>query len=323
MPNPALFDALPAHRLRSALRAFAQGLRAGQVPLQAPQAALRTQSRGRGHFHLAPELFLQLGGWTQFDFPDESRRLVAGQALIIPPGLRHAERVGPDDQSGAFSNVVIFSDGLRLSCHTAVEAAPATPGIEHLEGLRHPQARRIQDWLLQAWESMQHEEAVARQQAWALLEAALAGMLLALEGQGDHPGETEPSLVARCRVLVQNQLGEQGLGVGSLAKACGCTPDHLSAVFKKTTGEALLTHMERLRMDRAQRLLADGELSVKEVAWACGFASAGYFIKVFKRHQGLTPLAWQARQQAAPAWAAPSATAGSPGVAGTALVARA
>ena len=302
MSPPPVSDVLPADRLRSALRAFAQGLRAGQVPLQAPRAALRTQSRGRGHFHLAPELFLQLGGWTAFDFPQESRRLVSGQAMIIPPGLRHAERVGPGAQGDAFSNVVIFSDGLRLSCHTAVEAAPSMPGIEHLEGLRHAHARRIQDWLQQAWESMQHDEALAHQQAWALLEAVLAGMLRALEGQGDRPGEAEPSLVARCRVLVQNQLGEQTLGVGTLAQACGCTPDHLSAVFKKTTGESLLGHMERLRMERAQRLLADDDLSVKEIAWACGFASDGYFIKVFKRHQGLTPAAWQARQAASPAW---------------------
>lgn len=44
---------------------------------------------------------------------------------------------------------------------------------------------------------------------------------------------------------------------------------------------------ERLRV--AKNLLLEERLSVKETAYATGFSSANYFIRLFKKHEGLTP----------------------------------
>jgi AraC-like DNA-binding protein len=104
------------------------------------------------------------------------------------------------------------------------------------------------------------------------------------------------------RVLVQNQLGDHTLSVRALAEQCGCTPDYLSHLFRQVSGEALVACINRLRMERAARLLADSTLAGKEVAWACGFASQSYFIRTFRAHVGLTPKAYrlaQARPQPA------------------------
>lgn len=44
---------------------------------------------------------------------------------------------------------------------------------------------------------------------------------------------------------------------------------------------------ERLKM--AKQLLIEESLSVKETAYAVGFSSPNYFIRLFKKHEGLTP----------------------------------
>jgi AraC-like DNA-binding protein len=44
---------------------------------------------------------------------------------------------------------------------------------------------------------------------------------------------------------------------------------------------------ERLKV--AKNLLLEERLSVKETAYATGFSSANYFIRLFKKHEGLTP----------------------------------
>jgi AraC-like DNA-binding protein len=44
---------------------------------------------------------------------------------------------------------------------------------------------------------------------------------------------------------------------------------------------------ERLKIGK--QLLADENLSVKETAYTVGFSSANYFIRLFKKHEGLTP----------------------------------
>lgn len=44
---------------------------------------------------------------------------------------------------------------------------------------------------------------------------------------------------------------------------------------------------ERLKIGK--RLLLEEKLSVKETAYAVGFSSANYFIRLFKKHEGMTP----------------------------------
>lgn len=255
--------------------------------------------QGDGHFHLAPELFVQLSGSTTFRFPQGMRVLGPGEALVLPPKLLHAEQVQADGPQRPFRNVVIYAEGGTLSCHLAHEAAPGLPGILHLESCRHAQATRVHDWLTEASRlGRELDDAPPTDRRWAALQArslvaaATAGVLRALDDA--DPGEpAEPPLVARLRVLVQNQLGDHALSVRSLARQSGCTPDYLSHVFSRTTGEHLAAHITRLRMERAARLLHESDMAGKEVAWACGYSSQSYFVRSFREHHGVTPTAWR------------------------------
>jgi AraC-like DNA-binding protein len=280
--------------LHESLLAFHDTASRGVLPLHLPAAASAPTGRGEGHFHLAPELFLQVAGWTDFRFPDAACRLRAGEALLVPPQLRHCETVGDDGRARAqrFRNLVLFSEGTQLRCHVAQEREPGRPGIAHLEVREHAQARPVHDWLCDAARLGPGSER-GQAQARALVAAAVAGVLRALE-EGDDPGVlSEPPLIARLRVLVQNQLGDPALSVQRLAQQSGCSADHLAQLFREVSGEHLLSRINRLRIERAQRLLAETSLAVKEIAWACGYASPGYFIRVFRQHCGITPQAWR------------------------------
>lgn len=297
LPEPSAPNAEAAQaRLQQALQQAVQSLARAEWPVVLGPPGDLAQP-GAGHFHLVPELFVQLAGVTEFHFPGQALRLLPGQALLLPPRLLHAERVADGPGGEAFANLVLQADGERLGCHLAHQVAPGQPGIEHLVALAHPQARYIHGWLadaaglgsppLQAGASPW-----VAAQACGLVCAALAGTLRALL----HPPAqvvAEPPLVARLRVLVQNQLGDQGLSVRSLARQSGCTADHLSHVFARATGEHLVAYINRLRLARAAQLLQDTPMAAKQVAWACGFASQSYFSRAFSQHHGLTPTAWR------------------------------
>jgi AraC-like DNA-binding protein len=252
---------------------------------------------GAGHFHLVPELFVQLAGHTDFQFPGQHLRLLPGQVLLLPPRLLHAERVADGPLGAPFANLVLQADGERLGCHLAHQVAPGQPGIAHLVALAHPQARHIHGWLADA-AHLGHPALQAVAAPWLALQArglvcaALAGTLHALL---NLPAQAvaEPPLVTRLRVLVQNQLGDQGLSVRGLARQSGCTADHLSHVFARCTGEHLVAYINRLRLARAAQLLQDTPMAAKQVAWACGFASQSYFSRAFSQHHGMTPTAWR------------------------------
>ena len=297
--NPAPLP-LPLPLRQALVQGLAQalaGLAGGDWPLQLGPAGDLGQ-RGPGHFHLVPELFVQLAGRTRFQFPQGALWLAPGHALLLPPRLLHDERVQPGDAGQPFANLVLQADGPQLGCHLAHEAMPGRPGIAHLEALADVQAEAVQGWLAAAAQLGPEAAAVAADpwaaaQARALVGAALAAVLRLLSA-APRQGPVEPALVARLRVLLQNQLGDPGLGVRSLAAQSGCTPDHLSHVFRRCAGESLAAHITRLRMARAASLLRETGMAGKQVAWACGYASHSYFSAEFRRHHGCTPQAWRA-----------------------------
>lgn len=284
-------DAGLAALLREELARAVACMAAGALPIGVVAAPETFVTRGEGHFHVAPELFVQLSGWTQFRFPHTGRHLGAGEALLLPPQLLHAETVGAAGD-GHFRNIVIYAAEESLTCHLAHETAPGVPGILHLEARRHPQAARVREWLSEAARLRGAEDAWSALQRRGLVVAAVAGVLRALDDESTAQAP-EPALVARVRVLVQNQLGDHALSVRRLAQQSGCTADYLSHLFSQTAGEHLVAYINRQRVQRAAHLLRDTRLAGKEVAWACGYATPSYFIRSFREHFGVTPKAWR------------------------------
>ena len=292
-PTPAPLATPAAARLRQGLADALAGLGSGAWPLQLGPAS-DLGERGPGHFHLVPELFLQLAGDTRFRFPQGGLTLAPGQALLLPPRLLHDEHVRAGDAGEAFANLVLQADGPQLGCHLAHETTPGRPGIAHLELRTDAPAGAVQGWLAAAAPpGPACDGPWAAAQARSLVCAALAAALRLLNAR-PATGPGEPALVARLRVLVQNQLGDPQLGVRSLAAQSGCTPDHLSHVFRRCTGGQLVAFITGQRMARAARLLRDTTMPGKQVAWACGFANHSYFSAEFRRHHGCTPRAWRA-----------------------------
>lgn len=81
----------------------------------------------------------------------------------------------------------------------------------------------------------------------------------------------------------------QELSVASLAKMIYITPNYLSTIFKKETGETISSCILRTRMEAARKLLSTGMMSVKEIAALVGYQDVGRFSKAFHQHTGKTP----------------------------------
>jgi AraC-like DNA-binding protein len=286
-----------ARTLRAVLHDFIARAAAGTLVLVSPPVQDGWTTRGAGHLHLNPELFLQVHGHTEFRFPQGRVTLRAGQALVMPPRLLHDEWVGADG-SQAFSNLVIYADPQTVGSHLANEVRPGRPANLYLEVCEHTDAARIEGWLSDAARPPAHDA----HGLWAVQQRALVlTALTAVSRLLDAPQKTvatEPTLLARLRVLVQNRLGEVDLTVASLAEELGCTADYLSHLYSRSTGDHLWQVVQRQRLARAARLLADNNSAIKEIAWCCGFASASYFIRSFKLQFGDTPKAYRALAQA-------------------------
>jgi AraC-like DNA-binding protein len=104
--------------------------------------------------------------------------------------------------------------------------------------------------------------------------------------------------VARAREFLETFV-EHDLRLDELAAASGCDKFTLIRAFKRELGLPPYAYFLRLRLKRAQQLLARGYRPA-EAATAVGFADQAHLTRHFKRIVGLTPAGY-AREAQTPA----------------------
>jgi transcriptional regulator GlxA family with amidase domain len=83
--------------------------------------------------------------------------------------------------------------------------------------------------------------------------------------------------------------------VETLAKHVRMSPSHFAHRFRAVARVSPMKYVKQARMLEAQRLLATETLRVGEVAAQVGYESAAHFTRDFKRHFGVTPVAYARR----------------------------
>lgn len=100
--------------------------------------------------------------------------------------------------------------------------------------------------------------------------------------------------VARAARLIRERACE-GVGVEEVLRMVPLSRTALYRRFKEQIGRSPKEEVTRVRMERARELLELTQLSVAQVAEKCGYEEAKYFIEVFGREVGLTPLKYRKR----------------------------
>jgi AraC-like DNA-binding protein len=84
------------------------------------------------------------------------------------------------------------------------------------------------------------------------------------------------------KILQRVESGEP-CTMRDLAREFGLSPSRLQHLFKERTGARLGQWLVELRLQRAAHLLAESNMSVKEVAWAVGYSHTSSFVRAFER----------------------------------------
>lgn len=108
-----------------------------------------------------------------------------------------------------------------------------------------------------------------------------------------NPGRDRTDTTVRAVVEHVSDRLDQPHTVSSIAAAVGLSASHLAHVVKRATGDPVMAHVERLRLDAARDLLSVTDLSVAQVATRVGFADPLYFSRRFRAAVGSSPRQWR------------------------------
>ena len=73
------------------------------------------------------------------------------------------------------------------------------------------------------------------------------------------------------------------------ASICNLSPCYFSKMFKKQVGVTFISYVNDIKINKAKEILENQDIPVLNVALDLGFEDCGYFIRVFKKSQGVTP----------------------------------
>lgn len=94
--------------------------------------------------------------------------------------------------------------------------------------------------------------------------------------------------VARVKEWIRLHL-MQDISTRDVAAAFPFSGDYLTRLFRMETGETICGYIMRLRMEEAKKLLLNTDLLIAQIAYAVGFHDEKYFLKAFRRREGVTP----------------------------------
>jgi PAS domain S-box-containing protein len=123
--------------------------------------------------------------------------------------------------------------------------------------------------------------------AQAIGVAAIARNLSAPDKVGDTLGRLAPAID-----FVQQNFTSP-IEVGELARLVQLSVSQLDRDFVSLLGLSPLKYQKKLRIERAQQLLRDSELSVAEIAQACGYSDQSAFTRSFTSSLGRSPRAYR------------------------------
>lgn len=272
----------PHAAYHSLLKSCREQLWHDQIPIQvAPQDITYTQQDNM-HFHAHPEIFIQLSGCNHFECPNASFDLNAYSIAVVPAGVPHGETFIPDKTNGEFLCLVIMPSHGRTGILSAYTAHDQPRQIVHY--VDYPRvAFKTFNTLLQQAISL---ESIARQHVLASLCTIL---LQVMQEKPSEDTDQYSEKIHSCRNIILERFSESQCNVQALARELGCTPNYLSARFKKECGESISHFLNHIRLGHAADLLLNTDLNIQQIAWSCGYNAASYFIARFQEAYGETP----------------------------------
>ena len=85
----------------------------------------------------------------------------------------------------------------------------------------------------------------------------------------------------------------KALSIADLAIAFGFSERNLKRRFKLATGLSPILYLQKVRLEKAKKLLLLGKPNINDIAYAVGDHNVSFFIRLFKKHQGVTPNQWR------------------------------
>lgn len=227
------------------------------------------------HSHFTYEIFFVTAGMLEL-VTEESTTVYERAAVIIPPRWKHYTI-----PKGGDCYCLLFTAERPLSfLPSGICALPLSDdAILYVRKM----AQKTED----ECEKSQHEAELLT----ALLFSELMGDLI-VSGEHTHKSKGATKHINKIEQYVNGHVYER-ITLENVAKAMFLSPRQVSRIVTAECGCTLSQLVNAKKLDAAQMLLCNTDMSIAEIAAKVSPCAENYFYQLFKKRFGLTPLQYR------------------------------
>ena len=120
---------------------------------------------------------------------------------------------------------------------------------------------------------------------------SLIAEVLARERRSDQPNSYQQT-VDKAKYLMESNIFK-AINLSAISDELGISTSRLNEIFKTYTSMTPYQYYIHIKIHRAESILEQENLSVKEVAYKMGFDDQYYFSRLFKNKTGISPSDWK------------------------------
>lgn len=137
------------------------------------------------------------------------------------------------------------------------------------------------------------EELTKRFTNFSTMLQELYGMLSENVSLDDFPNSYNNNFIQVLQFINHNYMKD--ISTSDISKHLNLNQNYISQLFKKETGSTYTKYLTQLRIEKAKQLLQQTDLSLSDICAEIGYNDYFYFLKTFKKYEGMSPSTYRAQ----------------------------
>ncbi|WP_248927178.1 AraC family transcriptional regulator [Paenibacillus hamazuiensis] len=220
-------------------------------------------------------------GNIHFEFQDKRVELGKHHLFCLFPGFTYHYSIAASEPPLRLSWIAI--DGPRAKALLELTGLTPENPYTHLENISAVEKT------LEEIHQLMRDAAGWKPAVPLQLQSLLFGLFAAVTPDNVPKPENEPAGWIRECIGFMELHAAEGISVQQVAAFAGVHRSYFSSVFTRQVGMSPLGYLQKIRMEKAGRLLRETDAAVTEIALSLGYPNLFSFTRAFKNYYSVAP----------------------------------